>query len=179
MVSAAFKSTCPVEGTRRIGVDAPYGWGSPVEPTSGRGGGTPAGVTSTIVVTVSHITTRRAHRPRCAANAIQTPQAFHRFPGDCGRRWSLASPSTTSVDISNKRRPSGAAASLFPSFTSVNNAVKTVAQTPRPQTSDRTTGVSGRGGRDASIAMGAPSPYISRFSLGLTPFLLARAKEMG
>ena len=80
MVSAAFKSTCPVEGTRRIGVDAPYGWGSPVEPTSGRGGGTPAGVTSTVVVTVSHITTRRAHRPRCAANAIQTPQAFHRFP---------------------------------------------------------------------------------------------------
>ena len=116
-------------------------------------------------VMVSHTATRRAHRLRCAAIEIQTPQAFHRFPGDCGGD-DDAFASTTSVDIYNKRRPSGAASSLFPSFTSVNNAVKQFAQTPRPQTSDRTYNARGRGGRDASIAMGAPSPYISRFSLG-------------
>ena len=75
------------------------------------------------------------------------------LPGDCGGD-DDAFASTTSVDISNKRRPSGAATSLFPSFTSVNNAVKQFAQTPRPQTSDRTTGVSGRGGWDAAGTMG-------------------------
>ena len=76
------------------------------------------------------------------------------------------SASTTSVDISNRRRPTGGRYLVLNRYPGRPTPYISAQPAYRAQTSDRTSKVRGRGGWDASSPMGALSPYKSRFSLG-------------
>ena len=76
------------------------------------------------------------------------------------------SASTTSVDISNRRRPKGGRILVLNRYPGRPTPYISAQPAYRAQTSDRTSKARGRGGWDASSPMGALSPYKSRFSLG-------------